>query len=1020
MQGEYDGSVNIDTSIDFDGFDAGVKDLIQALKNLDATIMKLTEQMQGKFENLTANNATIQINNVSDAATAAANDTTDSTARIEHAVQDMERSMDHASGQSFSESIGQTTEMLGQQENVLNAVTEDMREYASNTRNSASELAEINLFPEITDASERSRKLYEEAEKYRHKLEELEARGLHSGDSEYDRTYDAMSRCHEESLAIERQQRGYTNAVENTQTTYENLSNTVERLKEKLAALKERGMGEGNDQFDAVYKQLKQAQNDLKEYRTGLNADATLESDSLDNLHNKVKKINAELIRLRSQGFGAGNETFDTKYQELIKAEDELKRYMAQLRETALSNNSQFDNLNNRVEELKARLAELRRQGMGFGNEDYDTAVREYQRAVDEMKEYRAQLLREDESDEDYSFKDRICAAFKRIGETASTTFKKIGSLGKQAFLKFGSLAVYPFQKITRSSKKSNKSLSALDNSLGKVVKKISRMAKTILFFRLFRQGLTNLRNYLGTALKANEEFTDSLGRIKGNLKTAFMPVYNAIMPALNTLMSALVKLSGYLAQITSLLFGSSIKAMQDQAAAIDQTAESAKKANKQLGKYDSLNVISSDSKEDSKTNNTIYGDIETSTKITDLIKSLEEAFKSGDYSKVGSIVADKINGALESLDISKIQSGAKKVAFGVGELLNGFVGTLNTSLLGKKIAELLNAGLTGANEFLTTFDFTKLGQKISEGINGFADSIDWDLAGETFANKWNAWIHGISGLIDTLDFSGIASGFTSGLNSLIYNIDWENAANAITTGVDGVVTSIKTFFVEFDWTELGFDFGTIINGFIDIDWGNVASTLSEICTKLMDLLGSAIESIDWKKLGEQIANFIINIDYVKLAKKIAKLLYTALVGLGDLLIGLGTKLGKWIWNGIKDAFKGIYTWGAEIGNSIKKGISSTFGAIGSWFGNRWKDIKNAFKGVYTWGKETFQSAKNGIVAAFGAIGSWFGNRWSDIKGAFGDIAGWFRGKFSDAWDGIKGAFSKVGYGKISRVRSEI
>lgn len=243
MQGGYDGSVNIDTSIDFDGFDAGVKDLIQALKNLDATITKLTEQMQGKFENLTANNAAVQINNVSEAATAAAENTTDSTARIEHAVQDMERSMDHASGQGLSESIGQTTEMLRQQESTLNAVTEDLREYASDTRNSASELAEINLFPDITDASERSRKLYEEAEKYRHKLEELEARGLHSGDSEYDRTYDAMSKYHEESLAIERQQRGYTNAVETTQTTYENLTNTVERLKEKLAALRERGMG---------------------------------------------------------------------------------------------------------------------------------------------------------------------------------------------------------------------------------------------------------------------------------------------------------------------------------------------------------------------------------------------------------------------------------------------------------------------------------------------------------------------------------------------------------------------------------------------------------------------------------------------------------------------------------------------------------------------------------------------------------------------------------------------------------
>ncbi|MCI8669216.1 MAG: hypothetical protein HFI34_06825 [Lachnospiraceae bacterium] len=1131
MQGGYDGSVNIDTSIDFNGFDAGVKDLIQALKNLDVTITKLTEQMQGKFENLTANNATDQLNNVSEAATAAADNTTDSTTRIEHAVQDMENSLNHASGQGLSESIGQTTEALGQQESALNTMTEDVREYVADTRNSASELEEINLFPDVTNPSERSQKLYEEAEKYRHKLEELEARGLHSGDSEYDRTYDAMSKCHEESLAIERQQRGYTNAVENTQTTYENLSNTVERLKEKLAALKERGMGEGNDQFDTVYKELKQAQNDLKAYRTGLNAEATSESGMLDNLHNKVKKINAELIRLKSQGFGAGNELFDTKYQELIKAEDELKRYMAQLRETALtnnsqfdnlnnrverlkaglaelrrqgmgfgneefdatsqeltraqdelkrymntlreeaiSNNSQFDNLNNRVEELKARIAELRRQGMGFGNEDYDNAVREYRRAVDEMREYERNLyghLYDVEPD----FKEKICAAFVRVRDVASSTLKKIGSLGKRAFGKLGSLAVHAFGKITRSSKKSNKSLSAMDNSLGKVVKKISRMAKTILFFRLFRQGLTNLRNYLGTALKANEQFTDSLGRIKGNLKTAFMPVYNAIMPALNTLMSALVKLTGYLAQITAQLFGSSIKAMQDQAAAIDQTAESAKKANKQLGKYDSLNVISSDSKEDSKSNNTIYGDIETSSKLTDLIKSLEDAFKNGDYSKIGSIVADKINSALATLDFSKIQSGARKVASGVGELLNGFVGTLNTSLLGQKIAELLNAGLTGANEFLTTFDFTKLGQKISEGINGLADSIDWDLAGETFANKWNAWIHGLSGLLNTLDFSGIASGVASGLNAIIYTIDWNSITSSISNGINGALTAAITLFRNVDFKELAFN---IMNALSSVDWNttiyNALTAVLDFAKVIIDVCIGALEGINFFELLNEISTGIVDFakeyDWKEAFKSVGELIGQALIAAinvvafvaavvqsigeyfleyieaaggtdGDfwtagvniaegILMGILAALaniGTWIidnifkpiWNGIKSAFdihspsKKMKEIGENIIQGMLNGIKSCISAIVNLFKNLWKDIKNVFKGIYTWFKETFQSAKNGIVAVFGNIGAWFGNRWKDIKNAFKGIYTWFKETFQSAKNGIVAAFGAIG-----------
>ena len=65
---------------------------------------------------------------------------------------------------------------------------------------------------------------------------------------------------------------------------------------------------------------------------------------------------------------------------------------------------------------------------------------------------------------------------------------------------------------------------------------------------------------YMGSALKTNNEFVRSLNTIKTNLRVAFQPIFEFILAALNALMRAVATVTTYIAAAISALFGKSYK----------------------------------------------------------------------------------------------------------------------------------------------------------------------------------------------------------------------------------------------------------------------------------------------------------------------------------------------------------------------------------------------------------------------------------------------------------------------------
>lgn len=697
-------------------------------------------------------------------------------------------------------------------------------------------------------------------------------------------------------------------------------------------------------------------------------------------LLSQIQETKAKLKEMEAGGFYFGDDNYDETYIKLQQLNSELQKYRATLVDAATNKDEGFSNLNRDIEEARQRLSELSAKGMGFGNAEYDKAYTDYKNAINAVNEYKKRL-------------EAVPQVEKRVSESTNILSNSVRGV-KKAFSLLEKVTKNVFKRIISDTKKSHKGINLMNTSLGKTVNRIARMAKTMLFFRLFRTGLTNLRNYLGKLLKSNSMFVTSLGQIKGNLKTAFMPVYDTIMPALNVLMKAFAKLSGYIAQITTTLFGKSVAAAQEQSKALDNVGKSAEKANKALGKYDELNVISkSDSNTSSDSSDeieTIYGNIGMSSAIDEYIRRLKEAFKSGDYYSVGEIIGEGINKAVASINWQPLKDKAGELGTDIAQVLNGAVAIIDFESIGENIAEGLNIAINFLDNFVFTFDFAKLGEQLSKSINGFFDTFDWDKLSAT-----------------------------------------------ITEGIDGIFLTLYEFVTGIDWTDIGFSAADIINGFINIDWGTVAGTLSNTLSGLLDLLIGLLSEIDWEQLGTDIVDFLCGIDWWGLLERLGDVILLALWGIGNTLIAgmkqLFNKIGddsiQGLMEGLLNSLKSL---ASKIGNWFKSTIiqpaknalgihspSTVFADIGKYI------IEGLKNGIL----EGFKIAKQYIVDTINQLIGLFNNAWTKIKNVFdastvkqffktvltsikspfSNIAIWFESIFSKAWEGVKNVFSKGG-----------
>lgn len=384
------------------------------------------------------------------------------------------------------------------------------------------------------------------------------------------------------------------------------IQDDADSAKRKLDALQQTGVDESTRSFRDAKAELEKYNSELDEYirkqkeaaqaagETKTKASAT---GNFDSISDQVEDYETRLKMLRNKGYGPGDEHFDELYIAWKNAADAEKEYLAGLEKLTDKNISkeaqkreeetrklseqaaEYEHLNRlrvnakvhdknlvklleRQEAITARMAELKKAGVGEGYKEYDSLSLQLQDVNKSIGECREGLSKAKKSGE------KTFSALNKNAKKSSGIFGAISSR-----LKGLALSLLIFNWI---SKGFNAMIAAM------------------------KEGFKNLASYSKEYNSVMSSYKSSLAELKNNLAAAFEPIVNKVVPyltmmvnGLNTAIETLSRFMAYMSGKTT--YTRAKKQVIDYKNAVDS-------ANKSLAKFDDLNVLDSNSSDGEKT----------------------------------------------------------------------------------------------------------------------------------------------------------------------------------------------------------------------------------------------------------------------------------------------------------------------------------------------------------------------------------------------------------------------------------
>lgn len=444
------------------------------------------------------------------------------------------------------------------------------------------------------------------------------------------------------------------------------------------------------------------------------------------------------------------------------------------------------------------------------------------------------------------------------------------------------------------------------------------------------------------------------------SIGTLFMPIVQKLYPYMNAMVMVLQDFAQWVAKLAGIKLGDTDGSRKtpevpdysdaaddtDKVAKnMDKTAKKTKKAADNLQGFDIVNKLQDNSDSDSGDTDPSGGNanIDLSKDISDALKNYEkiwdnafksnknkavelykkmkkailDAWKGGDFTSLGSALANWINKGMNKIPWTNIKKTTKKIAKSLATFLNGFVKDLDWVKLGENFSEGLNTWFEASYTFFKTFDWLKFGQSIKEGVTSAINTFNAKLAGKSLGAK-----------------------------------------------LRGMIQFAFGFMVDFPYKNLGKKIGDYINGFLEemgevrkntglTGWQELGKTISDGITGILDTIDTALSTVDWWEVGKAIGDFLAEIEWgktlLKVGKIICKGLFNALkVAISAFIrdpLGIAFKLstvliGVFAYKKLKILWKSLKTVFSDgISNSLisakinSKGLTDKFSGIGSKMG---------------------------------------------------------------------------------------
>lgn len=247
----------------------------------------------------------------------------------------------------------------------------------------------------------------------------------------------------------------------------------------------------------------------------------------------------------------------------------------------AAINSSQFD----------AGLAKLENNAKKAAN-NVDKAAQKVDELRKQLEELRAAEESEKKTRKTGTVSQETAEAIQKTTQQLKTA--QLNLEGSQIAHEKASVAVSEYVEKQRLAALTTQKVS---EQFKKFTKRIAGLAKRVFIFTMITKALRTMRKMLLSTIGADKQMSTSLAQIRGNLISAFAPIYNYILPAIRTLLAWIAKLTAVVSVFINSLFGktaaqadASAKALYNQASATEAAGDAADKAKKQLSGLDEMN----------------------------------------------------------------------------------------------------------------------------------------------------------------------------------------------------------------------------------------------------------------------------------------------------------------------------------------------------------------------------------------------------------------------------------------------
>lgn len=555
---------------------------------------------------------------------------------------------------------------------------------------------------------------------------------------------------------------------------------------------------------------------------------------------------------------------------------------------------TEADETRARIEELKSALAESEYKTSPSGVTDPDTFNSELQKQVQikaelaqqeqilQAKEKAVQKLQAQDSKLQTTLEQQT-AELERQSAKAQELAQELSAAGKRSNFK---------EKISEAVsglKGRAKSLFSKGGDIDGAVKNIgdsfgSSLKRVLAFgvgirslYALFNklrkyitEGIQNFAQYDTETSTSINGLKAALSGLQASWGAAFAPILNAVAPMLQTLISwlnaAAAAVAAFMAAISGRgTFKRAITNTDKLSSGLGGAADNAKEAKKQLMGIDELNVL-----QDNDTGggggggggaDNMFEDVEVDA--DSLPARIAAALKAGEWAEAATILTDKLNEMVASVDWAGI---------------------------GSKIGYYLNGALTFLATALTTFDWAALAGGIAVLLSNVISNVDWANLGVLFTAKFRILLLGAVGFFLNFDWGALAQGFSQ------FAIGFLN----------GIADAIS----QVDWALVGAEiWNQFVNIVNSIDWAGVA-------TAALNLLGAAFVAVS-ALLGSFIGSVyesIVNFFNEHAADGGKDIVLGLLNGIIDAIAGIGEWIKENIFQPFIDGFKAAF----EIGSPSK------------------------------------------------------------------------------------------------------